>query len=87
MNDTPTHIHQKQLAIFNQMSAGERVAICINMAEEGRRMVEMKIQQKHPDWTRGEVVAAAFERIYRDDFSSEELLRIADSIRRYHLRN
>lgn len=87
MTDTPAHIHQLQLAVFNQMTAGERIAICLDMMEEGRMQLAATIQQKHPDWSQADVAAATFERLYRDDFTPEKLTEIADSIREYHLRN
>lgn len=87
MTDTPAHIHQLQLAVFNKMTASERIAICLDMMEEGRAQLMANIRQKHPDWSQGEVVAGMFERMYRADFTPEKLAEIGDSIRAFHLNN
>lgn len=87
MTDTPAYIHQKQLDIYNRMTAGERIEVCLIMATEGRRLVKMRIRQTNPDWSEGEVAVATFKRIYRNDFTLEKLDEIAESIRIYHLSN
>ena len=87
MTDTPEHIHQLQVAIYNRMSAGERITVCLRMATEGRRSVEKRMQRQHPDWSAGEIAVATFRLLYRDDFTPEKLADICESIRAYHLHN
>ena len=87
MNDTPAHIHQLQLAIFNKMTDGERISICLDMMEEGRDQLKANIKRKHPDWSEADIAVATFELLYRDDFTPEKLAHISASIRAYHLRN
>ena len=87
MTDTPAHIHQLQLAVFNKMTSGQRIAICLEMMEEGRAQLAANIRRKHPDWSEVEVVVALFEQMYRGEFTPEKLADITNSIRAFHLKN
>lgn len=84
MNDTPPHIRQLQLAIFNKMTDGERIGICLDMMEEGMDQLKANIKRQYPDWPEGEIVAETCRRMYCNDFTPEKLEEIADSIRAYH---
>ena len=86
MTDTPAHIHQIQLAIFNKMTSGQRIAICLEMMEEGRAQLAANIRRKHPDWPEVEVIVAMFERMYQGEFSPEKLTDITNFIRAFHLK-
>lgn len=87
MTDTPAHIHQLQVAIFNRMTTGERIAICVDMMEEGQQQLKANIRRKYPDWLEADVIAEMVRRMYRNDFSPEKLEEITESVRAYHLRN
>lgn len=80
MTDTPLHIRRMQAAIIRQKPLEERLRMVFEMMEGGQRMVEDRLARLHPDWSVGELKAAVFDRIYRDDFSTEELKRIKTSI-------
>lgn len=56
------------------------------MMEGGQRMVADRLRRLRPDLSAGELKAAVFERIYRDDFSAEEMERIKASLIAYHER-
>ncbi len=86
MTDTPDHIRQKQLAIFNQMTASERIAACLTMIEDGYRLVAERFRQQYPDWSIGEITAAVFAYMHRDEYTPDQIQLITDSIRQYHLR-
>ena len=87
MTDTPAHIHQLQLAVFNKMTSGQRIAVCLEMMEEGRAQLAANIRRKHSDWPEVEVRVATFERMYQGEFTSEKLADITNSIRAFHLKN
>lgn len=84
MTDTPPHIHQLQLAVFNRKTTGERIAICLEMMEEGRQQLRSSIQRKYPDWSEADVIAETFRRLYRDDFPPDKLGEIAEAILKMH---
>ncbi|WP_461053696.1 hypothetical protein [Spirosoma arcticum] len=62
----------------------DRFKMGFEMADIGRRMVEMNLTQQHPDWSTGQLKAAVFERIYCDDFTTDEMKRITESILAFH---
>jgi hypothetical protein len=54
------------------------------MMEGGPRMVTDLIRRQHPDWSVGQLKAAVFERIYRDDFSADDMNRIMEAMVTFH---
>ena len=42
-------------------------------------MVADRFRRQHPDWSAGQLKAAVFERMYRDDFTTDEMKRIMAS--------
>ena len=67
-----------------QKSNVERFRMAFEMVDMGQRIVETNLNQQHPDWSTGQLKAAVFERIYRDDFSADEMERIMASILAFH---
>lgn len=51
-----------------------------------RKMIERSLKRQHPDRSAGEIKGAVFERIYRDDFSPDEMVRIKASTMAYEAR-
>lgn len=86
MNDTPDHIRHLYASYIMGKSDVERFRMGFEMADLGPRMVEQSIKQQHPDWSAGELKAAVFERIYRNDFPVEEMARIKASLLESHPR-
>lgn len=55
-----------------------------DMMEAGQRMISDRLQRQHPEWSEAERKAAVFERMYRDDFSAEEMQRIKQACVDFH---
>lgn len=79
MNDTPEHIRKLQSDFFKKKSVDERFKIGLEMMEDGRRMVEAALRQQHPEWSAAELKVGVFKRMYRPDFTPEQLEIIAES--------
>lgn len=86
MTDTPKHVKRIYADFIMQKSDVERFRMGFEMAATGRILVETNLNQQHPDWSTGRLKAAVFERIYRTDFSAEEMERIMASIVAFHHR-
>lgn len=79
MTDTPLHVQVQYAEFFMAKSVTERFRIGFDMSNEGKRMIECSIARQHPDWSETEQKFAVFERMYRNDFSDEEMARIKAS--------
>lgn len=84
MNDTPNHVKRIYADFIMAKSDVDRFRMGLEMADIGQRMVETNLTQQHPDWSAGQLKAAVFERIYRDDFPTDEMERIKASILAFH---
>ena len=79
MNDTPEHVWQLYLDFFNKKTDAERFKIGFEMMRTGRKMVETALRQQHPEWSAAELKVGVFKRMYRPDFTPEQLEIIAES--------
>lgn len=84
MNDTPEDIRRIYSDYIMKKSDSERFKMGFEMADIGQRIVEQRIGKQHPDWSVGEVKAAVFEQIYRNDFSTSQMNRIKSLIMAYY---
>ena len=84
MTDTPEYVRRIYAEFIMQKSDSERFKMGFEMADVGQRMVEEQFQQQYPHWSIGERKAAVFERIYRNDFTADEMLRIKTSVIAYY---
>ncbi len=84
MTDTPRHMYERQLAIFQAMTPGKRIEVCLEMIEDGREMVLDQLQRKHPEWTKGQLIAGLSERLYSKEFSLEKMEAVKQSIIAFH---
>ncbi|WP_020600690.1 hypothetical protein [Spirosoma panaciterrae] len=84
MNDTPEYIRRIYSDYIMKKSDSERFKMGFEMADIGQRVVEQRIGKQHPDWSVGEVKAAVFEQIYRNDFSTSQMNRIKSLIMAYY---
>lgn len=71
MEDTPTHIHQKQLEIILSKTMQERLAMGLQMMEDTRLIVMRGIRQQNPGISETEVKIEFIKRYYKDDFTPE----------------
>jgi len=81
MNDTRPEIIQKQKEIYLAKSPGERLAICLDMIDFGRKLAESRIRSKNPGISDSELKAEIFKSFYQDDFPPEKLEEIAEWLR------
>lgn len=86
MTDTPLEVRRLQGRIVLEKPLQERLRMVFEMMEGGQRMVTDLLRRQHPDWSTGQLKAAVFERIYRNDFSVDEMERIKISIVDFHQR-
>lgn len=76
MQDTPTHIQDKQYEIFFKLSMQERIRQSIEMIDFGFMVLENSIKIEKPDATPKELKIEKIKRLYTDDFSETELAKI-----------
>jgi len=86
MTDTPPEIRRLQGRIVLEKPLEERLRMVFEMMEGGQRMVANFLHRQHPDWSISQLKAAVFERMYRDDFTADEMERIITSIVACHER-
>ena len=87
MNDTTEEARQVQLELIYMKTEEERLKMGIGMMEDVRRIVEGVIRSENPGISKADLAAAVFKRYYVNDFPSDELEKIAQEIRQYHLKN
>jgi hypothetical protein len=83
MNDTTAEARKKQLQIILSKTPEERSLLGCDMIDSTYFIVKNSIVQENPEYSEREIVAAIFERYYRNDFSREKLDEIMLAIRNY----
>jgi hypothetical protein len=86
MNDTTEEARKKQLEIIFSKTPEERFMMGIEMIDYVRMVVENSIRAENPNISPIELKIAVFKRYYAHEFSQEEIARIEESMRKYHLR-
>ena len=61
--DTSADAQAVQLAVYQRMSGGHRVALMLEMAEDAREITLAGLRRQHPHWSQKELTRA--ERIRR----------------------
>jgi hypothetical protein len=84
MNDTPTHIYQKQYEIIASKTMSERVQLGFEAIDTTRNWIENSIRQTSPEINPSELAIAVFLQYYQQDFTETQLAQIIQSIRAYH---
>lgn len=87
MNDTPDHVRRLYADFIMGKSDAERFKMGFDMADVGQHMVEQRCLDQYPDLSVGEIKAAVFERIYRTDFSLDEMGRIKAELIAFYQKN
>lgn len=80
--DTTEEMHQYQVEWYQQLSDSERFLITLQMMDEGRALVASSIKNKFPDITDIDLQLETFKRIYKNDFSFEQIEEITASMRK-----
>ena len=81
MNDTTPEARKKQLEIILSKTPEERFLLGCDMIDSTFFIVKNSIIQENPNYSEREIIAAIFERYYRNDFSKEKLYEIMQAIR------
>ncbi len=79
MIDTPPHVQELYSQFVMSKPVTERFRMGFDMIEEGQRMMEKTIERQYPDYSQAEQKTLLIERLYRDDFSPEEMARVKQS--------
>jgi hypothetical protein len=85
MNDTSEEARKKQLEIIFSKTPEERFLMGIEMINYVRMVVENSIRAENPAISPIDLKVAVFKRYYGNEFSQEEIERIEESMRKYHL--
>ena len=81
MNDTTPEARKKQLDIILSKTPEERFLLGCDMIDSSYFIVRNSIIQENPNYSEREIVAAIFERYYRNDFSKKKLYEIMQAIK------
>jgi len=85
MTDTTEEAREKQFEIIFSKSPKERFQIAAEMIDFMKQVVENSIRSENPGISKADLAAAVFRRYYVNDFPPDELEKIAEHIRQYHL--
>ena len=56
--DTSADAQAVQLAVYQRMIGGRRVALMLEMSEDAREITLAGLRRQHPDWSEGELTRA-----------------------------
>ena len=70
------HSYRKLRRLCRAASGEERLRLSAVIANYYKNLIEKSIRRQHPDWSTGQLKVAVFERMYRNDFTAEEMKRI-----------
>jgi hypothetical protein len=79
--DYPYH---KLRRLYQTIPSEENPKLTTLIAEYYHKAVRRSVFRQHPDWSIGQIKSETFRRIYKNDFSAEELNRIAESMQDWH---
>ena len=83
MNYEDRSYHQLR-QMYRSLPDKDKPQVSVRINNDYRVMVERSMNYRHPDWSDAELKAAVFERIYRNDFSTEEMARIKVVMLAFH---
>ena len=81
-SDTSEEMDNAQIAWYRNLTSTERFFYTAQMMDEGKLMVASSIKSRKPHISIIDLEIETFKRIYRNDFSPEEIEEIAKSIRK-----
>ena len=79
--DTSEEMHRYQVEWYRKLSDSEKFQITLQMMDDGRTLVASSIKNKFPDISEIDLQIEIFTRIYKKDFSKEEMENITSSMR------
>lgn len=81
MKDTAPDVEAKFAELLSQRSGSDRVRMMSEMFDMSRALMTANIKAADPAITHAELGVKLFERTYSQDFSPDELARIAARLR------
>jgi hypothetical protein len=81
MNDTSAEIRKMQTKMWLVLPEQERLIECFRMMEESKMLLQVGIRNEFPEISEKELEVETFRRMYRHDFSEEEIQNICHAIR------
>ena len=79
--DTSDEMHRYQVEWYRKLSDSEKFQTTLQMMDDGRALVASSIKNKFPDISEIDLRIETFKRIYKKDFSKDELQNITASMR------
>ena len=80
MNDTSVSIEARMARMMAEKTPGERLRMASSMFDLGRKLVETGLRDKYGELTEAQMRARVFVGMYGQDFSDEEIRKIAGKI-------
>lgn len=80
MNDTSIDVESRMARMMDSKTPQDRLRMASSMFDTGRKLVEAGIRNKYGELTQAQMRARVFVRIYGEDFSEEEIKKIAGKI-------
>jgi hypothetical protein len=76
VNDTPPEIEKRMADMIALRTPSERLRMASSMFDMARKLMEAGIRHENPSIDETELRARMFLRLYRDDFSKDEMKKI-----------
>ncbi len=80
MNDTNPDMEKRFMSMMATRSPVERLRMASSMFDTGRALMRIGLKRQNPSLSEGQLRAQVFLRLYREDFDSSDIIRIASSI-------
>ena len=80
--DTSKEIEDAQIAWYRKLSSSQRCFYTAQMMDEGRLMIESRIKSRNPGISTIDLQIETFKRMYKEDFTKEQLEEITISMRK-----
>jgi len=81
---TPENFFEERIKFYPVETAEERFIAVTNIIDEFRNEFLNQMKKVHPSWTKGTLMASYFRYMYKNEFSSQELKNIEESIMEFH---
>jgi hypothetical protein len=85
MNDTSLDIEARVARMMASKTPRERLRMASSMFDTGRMLVEAGLRNKYGELTEAQIRGRVFVRMYGEDFSDEEIRKIAGKIPKMEL--
>ncbi|MHB0867331.1 MAG: hypothetical protein ACYC6B_06580 [Thermoleophilia bacterium] len=80
MNDTTPDIEKRLASMMAARTPADRLRMAGNMFDTGRTLLRIGLKRQNPQLSEGQLRAQVFLRLYGEDFTKSEIMRITSSI-------